>query len=234
VVKDDVRLGLHMIKGLGQAAGERVAAVRGQCASVADLARLAALDRDDLEALAAGGALKALAGHRFGAAWEAAAVSTRRDLLDAAPVMEAPPALPVPTEGADLVADYASLGLTLGRHPMTLLRDHLDRRYATADFLRRMTHNAPARCVGFVTCRQRPGTASGVVFLTLEDETGLANIIVHPKLVERQRAELLGASLLGVLGVLQREGEVVHLLARRLVDHSALLGRLTVASRDFC
>jgi error-prone DNA polymerase len=97
-----------------------------------------------------------------------------------------------------------------------------------------MTHNAPARCVGLVTCRQRPGTASGVVFLTLEDETGLANIIVHPKLVERQRAELLGASLLGVLGVLQREGAVVHLLAKRLVDHSALLGRLEVASRDFC
>jgi error-prone DNA polymerase len=149
-------------------------------------------------------------------------------------VMEPAPALPVPTEGADLVADYASLGLTLGRHPMTLMRSHLDRRYATADFLRRMTHNAPARCVGLVTCRQRPGTASGVVFLTLEDETGLANIIVHPKLVERQRAELLGASLLGVLGVLQREGDVVHLLAKRLVDHSALLGRLTVHSRDFC
>jgi error-prone DNA polymerase len=242
---DVVRLFLHMIKGLGQAAGERVAKVsRGdmECPewgtapplAVAELARLAALDRGDLEALAAGGALKALAGHRFGAAWEAAAVSVRRDLLDAAPVAEIAPALPTPTEGADLVADYASLGLTLGRHPMTLLRSHLDSRYATADFLRNMAHNRPARCVGLVTCRQRPGTASGVVFLTLEDETGLANIIVHPKLVEQQRAELLGASLLGVLGVLQREGEVVHLLAKRLVDHSALLGRLVVASRDFC
>jgi error-prone DNA polymerase len=243
---DAVRLGLHMIKGLGQAAGERAARVshgvtggnpRGSTApllTVAELARLAALDRGDLEALAAGGALKALAGHRFGAAWEAAAVAVRRDLLDAMPVAEVAPDLPIPTEGADLVADYASLGLTLGRHPMALLRSHLDSRYATADFLRCMSHNQPARCVGLVTCRQRPGTASGVVFLTLEDETGLANIIVHPKLVERQRAELLGASLLGVLGVLQREGEVVHLLAKRLVDHSALLGRLVVASRDFC
>jgi error-prone DNA polymerase len=229
-----VRLGLHMIKGLGQAAGERVAEVRGRFRDVADLARQARLDRGDLEALAAGGALKSLAGHRFGAAWEAAAVSIRCDLLDAAPMAEAPPALPQPTEGADLVADYASLGLTLGRHPMALLRSHLDSRYATADFLRNMTHNRPARCVGLVTCRQRPGTASGVVFLTLEDETGLANIIVHPKLVEQQRAELLGAGLLGVLGILQREGEVVHLLAKRLVDHSALLGRLVVASRDFC
>jgi error-prone DNA polymerase len=232
-----VRLGLHMIKGLGQAAGERVAKVSRDgtpLSTVADLARLAALDRGDLEALAAGGALRRLAGHRFGAAWEAAAVSIRRDLLDTAAVIEDEvPALPQPTEGADLVADYASLGLTLGRHPMSLLRARLDRRYATADSLRRMTHNAPARCVGLVTCRQRPGTASGVVFITLEDETGLANIIVHPKLVERQRAELLGAGLLGVLGVLQREGEVVHVLAKRLVDHSALLGRLSVDSRDF-
>jgi len=230
-----VRLGLHLIKGLGQAAGERVGAVRGQCVDVADLSRRAELDRADLEALAAGGALKTLAGHRFGAAWEAAAVSIRRDLLDAAPVVEnEPPALPMPTEGADLVADYTSLGLTLGRHPMTLLRSRLDRRYATADFLRQMAHNAPARCVGLVTCRQRPGTASGVVFLTLEDETGLTNVIIQPWLVERQRAEVLGAPLLGVLGVLQREGEVVHLLAKRLVDHSALLGRLPVRSRDFC
>jgi error-prone DNA polymerase len=231
---DAVRLGLHMVKGLGQAAGERVAAAPGQFVDVADLARQALLERGDLEALAAGGTLRSLAGHRFGAAWEAAAVSIRRDLLEAVPVAEASAALPVPTEGADLVADYASLGLTLGRHPMMLLRGHLDRRYATADFLRRMAHNAPARCVGLVTCRQRPGTASGVIFLTLEDETGLANVIVHPKLAERQREELLGAGLLGVLGVLQREGEVVHLVARRLVDHSRLLGRLAVSSRDFC
>jgi error-prone DNA polymerase len=234
LVGDAVRLGQHMVKGLGQAAGERVAAARGQFVDVADLARLAALERGDLEALAAGGALKRLAGHRFGAAWDAAAVSIRHDLLEAAPVAEAPAALPAPTEGADLVADYASLGLTLGRHPMMLIRSHLDRRYATADFLRRMAHNAPARCVGLVTCRQRPGTASGVIFLTLEDETGLANIIVHPRLAERQREELLGAGLLGVLGVLQREGEVVHLVARRLVDHSRLLGRLAISSRNFC
>jgi error-prone DNA polymerase len=100
--------------------------------------------------------------------------------------------------------------------------------------LHNMSHNQPARCVGLVTCRQRPGTASGVVFLTLEDDTGLANVIIHPRLVERQRREVLGARLLGVLGVLQREGEVVHLIARRLVDHSELLGQLPVRSRDFC
>jgi error-prone DNA polymerase len=231
---DTVRLGLHMIKGLGQEAGERIALLRGKFADIADLARRATLDRGDLEALAAGAALKTIAGHRFDAAWEATAVSIKRDLLDAVPVVEAPASLPAPTEGADLVADYASLGLTLGRHPLVLIRHRLDVRYATAMALHNMSHNQPARCVGLVTCRQRPGTASGVVFLTLEDDTGLANVIIHPRLVERQRREVLGARLLGVLGVLQREGEVVHLIARRLVDHSELLGQLPVRSRDFC
>jgi error-prone DNA polymerase len=233
---DVVRLGLHMIKSLGHGAGDRIANARRIAAfcDVADLAKRAALDRGDLEALAAGGAMKGLAGHRFGAAWEAAAVSIRRDLLDAVPVAETQVVLAAPTEGQDLVADYASLGLTLGRHPLTLIRHRLDSRYVTAGALKHMMHNQPARCAGLVTCRQRPGTASGVIFITLEDETGMANVIVHPHLASRQRQELLGARLLGVLGVLQRQGEVVHLIARRLVDHSPLLGRLETHSRDFC
>ncbi|MBI4984071.1 MAG: error-prone DNA polymerase, partial [Rhodocyclales bacterium] len=169
------------------------------------------------------------------AAWAAAAVPVQRDLLFDAPAVEAGFSLPAPGEGADLVADYAHLGLTLGRHPLSLLRGHLDRwRYATAQALRELEHKRPARAAGIVTCRQRPGTASGVIFLTLEDETGLANVIVHPKLAARQRRELLGARLLGVLGVLSREGEVVHLIAKRLLDHTDLLGRLPTASRDFC
>jgi len=140
--------------------------------------------------------------------------------------------LAAPGEGEELVADYATLNLTLGRHPLSLLRKFLDQRYTTADALRGFSHNRPARCAGIVTCRQRPGSAE-VIFLTLEDETGLANVIVHPKLAERQRRELLTSRLLGVLGVLQREGEVVHLIAKRLVDHTELLGRLATSSRDF-
>jgi error-prone DNA polymerase len=89
------------------------------------------------------------------------------------------------------------------------------------------------RTAGLVTCRQRPDTASGVVFVTLEDETGCINVVLWRDLVERQRREMLGARLLGVQGVLEREGEVVHLIARRLFDHSALLGPLAAASRDF-
>ena len=228
-----VRLGLHRIDRLGTEAGARIAAAR-PFRDVADLARRASLNRDDLDALATAGALAALAGHRREAAWAVAAVPAQRDLLFEAPAQETPTPLPEPREGEDIVADYATLRLTLGRHPLSLLRALLEqRRYVTALALRSMSHNCPARCAGIVTGRQRPGTASGVIFLTLEDETGLANVIVHPHLVERQRRELLGARLLGVLGILQREGEVVHLIAKRLVDHTALLGHLPTSSRDF-
>jgi error-prone DNA polymerase len=89
------------------------------------------------------------------------------------------------------------------------------------------------RAAGLVTCRQRPDTASGVVFVTLEDETGCINVVLWRDLVERQRREMLGARLLGVQGMIERDGEVVHLIARRLFDHSELLGPLAAASRDF-
>ena len=228
-----VRLGLRQISGLGPDAGQRIAAAR-PFSDVADLARRADLARDDLDQLAAAGALTALAGHRRQAAWAAAAVPLQHDLLRDAATDGTTIALPTPSEGENLVADYASLHLTLGRHPLSLLRQRLEaRRYVTAAMLRTYDDRRIARCAGIVTGRQRPGTASGVVFLTLEDETGLANVIVRPELAERQRCALLSAKLLGVFGVLQREGEVVHLIAKRLVDHSDLLGRLPTSSRDF-
>jgi error-prone DNA polymerase len=106
-------------------------------------------------------------------------------------------------------------------------------RLSSAEELKAMPDGKPARTAGIVTCRQRPGTAEGVIFVTLEDETGYTNIIVWNDLVERQRKELLGARLLGVEGYMQKESGVVHLVARRLVDHSRLLGRLVTSSRDF-
>ena len=142
--------------------------------------------------------------------------------------------LAAPTEGADIVADYASIGLTLGRHPLALLRGKLKAMgLGDAQELQELPHGSPARVAGLVTCRQRPDTASGVVFVTLEDETGNMNIVVWNRLVERQRRELLGARLLGVHGTIERDGDVVHLVARRLVDHSGLLGPLETESRDF-
>jgi len=231
-----VRLGLLMVKGLGQASGERIVAARAQApfASVEDLARRARLDARDLKRLAAAGALGALAGHRRRAHWEVAGIEPPTALLGTCPIVEAAPCLRPPTEGEDLVADYASLGLTLGRHPLALLRDRLRRLgLATAVEIDALPHGARTRACGIVTGRQRPDTASGVVFVTLEDETGHVNVVVWARLVERQRRELLGARLLTVHGVIEREGTVVHLVARRLVDHSALLGRLVTVSRDF-
>jgi error-prone DNA polymerase len=231
-----IRLGLRMIKGLSQAAAERLAAARAAApfTDAEDLARRAALDRRDMKALAAAGALANIAGHRRVAAWQVAGIEQMPPLLQGVPIQEALPLLAAPTEDENLVADYASLGLTLGRHPLALLREPLRRlRMATAAELRTLPDGRLVRAAGLVTCRQRPGTASGVTFVTLEDETGLVNVVVWRDLAERQRRELLGASLLGVHGVLQRQGEIVHLMAGHLVDHSALLGNLVAQSRDF-
>jgi error-prone DNA polymerase len=231
-----VRLGLLMVRGFPEAAAMRVADTRRERAfdSVDELAHRAALDRRELRCLADSGALAPLAGHRREAHWSVAGVVSARHLLAGAPVAESRPALSPPTEGENLVADYASTGLTLGRHPLALLRSRLARmRYATAEELKRLPSGARARAAGIVTGRQRPGTASGTVFVTLEDESGAVNVIVWPHLIETQRRELLGSKLMGVDGTLEREGEVMHLIARRLVDHSDLIRSLQVESRDF-
>ena len=222
-----LRLGLRMVSGLSEKEGKRITAGKPY-PCVADLK----LDRKNLRCLAAAGALQSLAGHRRLAHWSAAGAG-RRAPLDA-PAAESLPALIAPREGEEIVADYASLGLTLGRHPLALLRKALEKRsLITSKQLHLVPHGSATRVAGLVTCRQRPDTASGVVFVTLEDETGCINVVVWRHLVEHQRAELLGARLLGVQGVVERDGDVVHLVARRLMDYSALLGPLTAASRDF-
>ncbi len=234
-----VRLGLHQVRKLASAAGMRIVAARtAPFADLADLTRRATLDRGDLDALAAADTLKSLAGHRRQAAWAAAAVPLQRDLFAGVALREEEVSFAAPREGEDIVADYRSLGLTLGRHPLALLRTRLAaKRYLSAMELRASGNNALVRCAGLVTCRQRPGTASGVIFVTLEDETGCANVVVFKDVASRQRRLLLGSRLLGVAGQLQRQGEgehaVVHLIAKRLFDHSELLGSLATASRNF-
>jgi error-prone DNA polymerase len=231
-----VRLGLSMVKGFSEAGARRIESARAQgpFESLADLARRADLNRRELNSLAAGGALASLSGHRHNAHWLAAGYERQSQLLgDAAPI-ETAPMLQSPTEGENIVADYGSLGLTLGRHPLALLRQRLRKmRLLTAAELQALPNGARARGAGIVTCRQRPSTSRGVVFVTLEDETGYLNVVVWNHLVETQRRELLGSKLLGVEGVMQKEGEVVHLVARRLTDHTPLLGRLATTSRDF-
>jgi len=231
-----VRLGLRMVSGLGEAAAERIVAARALCAftSVEDLAGRAALGRHELKCLAAADALCSLAGHRRQAHWLAAGVETTADLLGRIPQRDPAVTLPAPSAGERIVADYASLGFTLGPHPLTLLRTRLARLHVvSAEQLRARAQGDAVRAAGLVTCRQRPDTASGVVFVTLEDETGTVNVVVWRALVERQRRALLGATLLAVQGIVERDGEVVHLMARRLHDYSALLGQLTARARNF-
>jgi len=222
-----LRLGLRMASGLSEAEGRRLAQGKPY-ASVHELK----LNRKDLRCLASAGALQSLAGHRRLAHW-AAAGAARRAPLDA-PAAERAPRLAAPREAEDIVADYASLGLTLGRHPLALIRNHLkSRRVLSSEEIQKLPHGSAARTAGLVTCRQRPDTASGVIFVTLEDETGNVNVVVWRRLSERQKDELLGARLLAVHGVIERDGDVVHLVARRLLDYSVLLGPLTAPSRDF-
>jgi error-prone DNA polymerase len=231
-----LRLGLRMVGGLAQAAAARIVAARAQAAigSVEDLAQRASLDRRDLHCLAAGGALAALAGHRRQAHWAAAGVRREAGVLREAPLRESLLLLPPPGEGEEIVADYASLGLTLGRHPLALLRPRLRALgLMPAAALHARAHGSQGRAAGLVTCRQRPDTASGVIFVTLEDETGCVNVVVWRDVAERQRRTLLGARLLAVEGRIERDGEVVHLIAGQLEDRSALLGRLLAPSRDF-
>jgi DNA-directed DNA polymerase III PolC len=231
-----LRLGLCLVKGLSEAGGKKLVAVRAERAftSVADLARRGNINAHDMQALAAAGALAALSGHRRQAMWDVSGIERLPPVLADSPIEEASPVLAAPAEGEDIVADYASLGLTLGRHPLALLRERLQRqRMLTAAELKSLPHGRVTRVTGLVTGRQRPGTASGVTFVTLEDETGMINVIVWNHLAERQRKELLRSSLMTVYGTLEREGEVVHLIAARLRDQTPLLGKLTARSRDF-
>jgi error-prone DNA polymerase len=232
-----LRLGLRVVKHLSHEGAERLLAARaaGAFVDTADLAERATLDRRDLEALAAADALAALAGHRHRAVWQVSGVERALPLLPAATAaQEGMPLLRAPREGQEIVADYFSTGLTLRRHPLALLRDALMKRGVIANQeLWELPDGRLVTAAGLVITRQRPGSASGVTFVTMEDETGYVNLIVWKRVADAQRAALLESRLLLVHGKLQREGDVLHVIANRLTDLSALLGDLTVASRNF-
>ena len=233
-----VRLGLSQIKGLSPKSVARIIQARCQApfTSVQDLATRASLDRHEMNALAAANALKPLAGERRQAQWHSA-LQRPPGLLRHTPITETQiPLLPPMSEGEHIVNDYRKLGLTLERHPLALLRARLSQqRFLPAQRL--LAEDWPngrlTRACGLVTTRQRPGTAKGVVFVTIEDETGYVNVIVRPDLSLRQHSELVNAQLLGVYGVWQRHESICHLVASRLVDLSHLLGALDTRSRDF-
>ncbi|HRH28728.1 MAG TPA: error-prone DNA polymerase, partial [Aquabacterium sp.] len=231
-----VRLGLHLVAGLSIEAARRIVLARESAPlqSVEDLTRRAQLSSTEVRALATADALRSLAGHRRQQVWEASAQHRAPLLLRDAPVHEEALSLPAPPEAEDIVFDYAALGLSLRRHPLALLRPHLAaERLLSAAQMHDFPNGRLARACGIVTVRQQPGTASGVVFVTLEDETGTVNVVVWRHLRDLQRRELVHARLLAVYGVWQREGEVRHLIAHRLRDLTPLLGRLGTHSRDF-
>jgi error-prone DNA polymerase len=230
------RIGLHLIAGLRSESAERIVAARRQrpFVSAEDLAMRAAVDLHEMRILAAADALLSLAGHRRQQVWDASALARPPELLREAPVDEDVLELPPANEGEEVVFDYAAIGLTLRSHPLALLRPMLaGRKLSTARELASFRNGQLARACGIVTMRQQPETANGVVFVTLEDETGVVNVIVWRSVRERQRAALLRSRLLAVYGAWQREGEVRHLVAQRLEDLTPLLGDLATASRDF-
>ena len=232
-----LRLGLRLVKHLSSEGAARLLAARAVRAfdSIADLAERGGLTRHDLQALADADALSRLAGHRHHAMWQVTGVERVLPLLSAATVpAEGIPLLRAPREGQDIVADYGSTGLTLRRHPLCLLREKLRQRgvLQTQD-LWEQPNGKWVRTAGLVITRQRPGSAGGVTFVTMEDETGYVNLIVWNRVAEEQRAALLESRLLEVQGQVQREGDVQHVIARRLTNLSAMLGDLTVASRNF-
>jgi error-prone DNA polymerase len=234
-----VRLGLRMVSGLRQSVALRIATERRGAAftSTQDLALRCQLDVADLKVLASADALQSLSGHRRQQVWDASALKPAPALLQGVPIDEEDLALPVAGEGEEVVFDYAALGLTLRSHPLLLLRGQLSKqKLLTALQMRDFPGGRLVRACGIVTMRQQPQTAKGVVFVTLEDETGSVNVIVWKAVKEQFRDVVYRARLMAVYGVWQRDpasGTVCHVVAKRLVDLTPLLGELATISRDF-
>jgi len=239
--KKALRLGLCLVKGLSQKAARRLLRARsmGQFLNVEDLVRRADLAQPDADALAAADALHGLSGDRFRAFWDVSGVEEVPELFEsiasdfgqhsAATLM-----LPRPAEAQDVLADYNHVGLSLRRHPLSLWRAHLDRyQVSKAAELVVMPDGMKIKTAGLITCRQRPQTASGVTFLTLEDESGFVNVVVWSSLLERYDREVHEASVLGVTGRLQQADGVTHVVASVLVDLSHWFSGMALKSRDF-
>ncbi|RDZ28558.1 error-prone DNA polymerase [Lysobacter silvisoli] len=230
-----IRLGLRQVAGLSEATANAIVVARAQhpFTDLRDLCLRANLDEKARNTLAEAGALQALAGHRHAARWAVAGIERQRPLLPGSPE-ESAVALPAPTAAEDVLSDYRTVGLTLQAHPLALLRARLQRqRILDSRQLRDVKHGRGVHAAGLVTQRQRPGTAKGTIFVTLEDEHGMVNVVVWSHVALRQRKALLGARLLAVRGRWEHVDGVQHLIANDLRDLSHLLGELSVVSRDF-
>jgi error-prone DNA polymerase len=229
-----IRLGFRIIKGLPYKSAKRIFTAPRPFANLEDLALKARLSQVDLSLLSSAGALQSLTENRRQAHWQALAINNHGQLLQNASI-EPNINLKEPSETDNLYADYNTTGLTLGRHPMSILRDQFPifRQCKRHSDLAELGHQRFVRMAGIVTGKQRPGTASGVIFLTLEDETGNSNIVIWKSVQQRCRQALLKAQLLMVKGVIETDGEVVHIIAQELTDCSELLYKTTIRSRNF-
>jgi error-prone DNA polymerase len=232
-----IRMGMRMIRGFREDDAKRIETARASrvFGDATDLCLRADLDNRAREALADAGALRGLIGHRHRARWEIAGVEAQRPLFtDQCTTDEPQVVLPLPSVAQDLVADYQMLGTTLGPHPMALLRAKLAaKRFRSSKDLLDLEHGRTVSVAGLVVGRQRPGTASGVTFVTLEDEHGMINVVVWLDLAERQRKVLVGSQLMQVFGKFEYQKGVRHVIAQRLFDLTPLLTGLDVRSRDF-
>jgi error-prone DNA polymerase len=247
-----LRIGLRLVKGLSETGADSIVMARqqGQFSSVQDLVFRSGLNRSDLESLAAADALRGLSGDRHRAFWQASGIETAGQqkplAVGGSPNLSffsdpdfdndfgTDVLLPVASEGQNIVGDYTATGFSLRRHPLALFRPHLDNyEVLKASELSEVENEMNAKITGIVTCRQRPMTAAGVTFLTLEDESGFVNVVVWPSLGEKRRPVVRQAMLMGVTGHVQKSDGVIHLIARELVDLSHWLGSMEISSRDF-
>jgi error-prone DNA polymerase len=231
-----IRLGMRLVKGLRDDEAQRIVAARKERAftSMAEVVQRAGLSPRATRVLAMCGAFRDLTEHRNLAFWEALAVKRARLPLTDAPGAEELPALPRPSEWEEILRDYYQLGLSTGRHPLAVLRPRL----RSLGILRRrdlgtITSGSLVSVSGLVTHLQHPQTAKGVVFASLEDETGINNIIFWPGVFEAERPNIIGTTLLVVSGLLQNEQGVIHVVAQRVEDYSHWVDRLPRKSRDF-
>jgi error-prone DNA polymerase len=232
-----LRLGLRLVRGLSAEKVRGIEAARraGPVTSIRRLARRGDVSREALVRLAAADAFRSLGLNRRQALWHILA------LADAEPPLFAElepdePAIELPAMSLDetVVQDYDALGFSLNAHPIGLVRPELNAlKVAKNGQLKRMRNGQPVAVAGLVTVRQRPGTAKGMVFMTLEDETGMANLVIRPNIWERERRIARYKIALIAEGHVERQGEVIHVMVRRLHDLSARLANLTHRSRDF-
>jgi error-prone DNA polymerase len=223
-----VRLGLCMVKGLANAHAADLIGAHGDQAyrSIADVWQRAGVPVAALERIAEADGFLQVGLDRRQALWEIRGLADSRLPLFAVAEEAAEPAVALPPmpQGGEVVEDYRSVGLSLRRHPVSFLRNELTReRILPCAALTELRDGARATVAGVILVRQRPGSASGVLFVTIEDETGHANLIVWPSVFERQRRLVMSASMLACRGKVQKEGEVIHVIADHLTDFSPLL-----------